>query len=85
MSILSTKHSTFIAKTLLFTLCSSLSTLLHAQPVDHTSANWVNCAGEWQSCSVPVPALVRYGANGTYLTQPVTDSVSCNNSSFGGG
>jgi hypothetical protein len=44
---------------------------------------WVRCADEWQECVLPVPASVRYGANGQYFFQNATDNIRCTNNSFG--
>nr|WP_309118661.1 fibronectin type III domain-containing protein [Paenibacillus sp.] len=46
-------------------------------------ANWVNCAGENQTCSFAGTKEVRYGANGSYVKGTFTNSVVCSNNAFG--
>jgi hypothetical protein len=50
---------------------------------NNTAGNWIHCATEWRTCSLPVTALVRYGANGAYAFQTATESIRCTNSAFG--
>lgn len=50
---------------------------------DNANANWINCAYEWQDCTLPLPALVRYGTNGLYFYQDASDTIRCSNSTFG--
>ncbi|MGS2717650.1 DUF6701 domain-containing protein [Eionea flava] len=46
--------------------------------------NWVECAIENSTCSLPSVATVRYGANGTYtIVDNMTGAFSCSNSVFG--
>jgi hypothetical protein len=55
-------------------------------PADHTNnadGNWVHCANEWKTCNLPAQALVRYGANDTYIFKTASDSIRCTNSAFG--
>jgi hypothetical protein len=47
------------------------------------AGGWVSCGGEWTVCNVPVPAEVRYGADGQYNVQQVTESIACTNAIFG--
>jgi hypothetical protein len=47
---------------------------------DH--AAWLFCSDEWESCEVPAKAIVRYGANNTYIYKVVNDEISCTNSVF---
>ncbi len=54
------------------------------EPDNNVAGGWVSCGNEWTTCTVPVPAEVRYGANGQYATQQVQDSIACANSTFGG-
>ncbi|GCE14763.1 carbohydrate-binding protein [Tengunoibacter tsumagoiensis] len=49
-----------------------------------SSDGWTKCADEGGVCTVNGTAQVRYGANGTYTTQTVTDSIFCSNDAFGG-
>ncbi|HZG77197.1 MAG TPA: fibronectin type III domain-containing protein, partial [Paenibacillus sp.] len=48
-----------------------------------SSANWVFCAGENQTCSFSGTKEVRYGANGSYAYGTFTNSVACANHIFG--
>ena len=48
-----------------------------------TSSTWGFCANENQTCTFSGTKLVRYGANGTYVQQTATNSISCNNATFG--
>ncbi|SIQ86459.1 Galactose oxidase, central domain [Rhizobium sp. RU20A] len=45
--------------------------------------DWTFCANENQQCQVNGTQTVRYGANGTFVTRSVTNSVACNNATFG--
>ena len=44
---------------------------------------WKTCAVEGAFCSFSGPALVRYGANSSWITGTYTDGVFCDNSIFG--
>ncbi len=44
---------------------------------------WTFCSYEGGQCVLPVPAIVRYGANISYIYQPVMTDVSCSNVHFG--
>ncbi len=47
-------------------------------------SEWVVCSGESTICNVPVPAAVRYGANGQYtVSQQIADSIFCDSIVFG--
>jgi RHS repeat-associated protein len=48
---------------------------------DH--ASWLFCSNEWDNCEVPAKAIVRYGANNTYVYKSVTEQISCTNFNFG--
>jgi chitodextrinase len=48
-----------------------------------STANWVFCAGENNTCSFSGTKEVRYGANGSYNYGTYTNSVFCGNSTFG--
>ncbi|EGG94682.1 hypothetical protein IMCC1989_2469 [gamma proteobacterium IMCC1989] len=50
---------------------------------NNASGDWVHCADEWYTCTLPAPALVRYGANGVYVFTNATDSIRCTNSALG--
>src|SRR5262249_24775792 len=47
------------------------------------SPTWTFCANENQTCTFSGTKLVRYGANGTYVQQSASNSISCNNATFG--
>jgi Flp pilus assembly pilin Flp len=44
---------------------------------------WTFCADEHQTCSFSGTAVVRYGANGTWVEGTFTNGVFCDNSIFG--
>ena len=46
--------------------------------------NWVFTANENETVAISTTTLVRYGANGTYVTQTVSSDIACSNSAFGG-
>lgn len=48
-----------------------------------TNANWVICATEGMTCSFTGTKWVRYGANNQFNYGIYTDSVNCNNETFG--
>ncbi|WP_258171283.1 fibronectin type III domain-containing protein [Paenibacillus sp. R14(2021)] len=48
-----------------------------------STANWVFCAGENNTCSFTGTKEVRYGASGSYNYGTYTNSVFCGNSTFG--
>jgi hypothetical protein len=50
---------------------------------NNANGNWVHCANEWRTCDLPAQALVRYGANDTYVFKTATNSIRCTNSAFG--
>ena len=54
---------------------------VHAQTT--TTTTWTNCSNEWATCTIPGTRQVRYGANGKYATKTFTNSVQCNNNTFG--
>ncbi len=45
---------------------------------------WTFCGGENDTCSFSGSRVVRYGANGAFFYGVFTDSVTCDNASFGG-
>jgi methenyltetrahydromethanopterin cyclohydrolase len=51
--------------------------------VPASDSGWTFCANENQTCTFSGTKLVRYGANGTYVQQTATNSISCNNATFG--
>jgi hypothetical protein len=44
---------------------------------------WRTCAAENQTCRVPYPSVVRFGANGRYVTLHINRSVTCSRNVFG--
>jgi hypothetical protein len=44
---------------------------------------WVTCASENGSCSFTGTRQVRYGASGVYAFRTVTNTIACNNATFG--
>ncbi|MEM7130564.1 MAG: SdrD B-like domain-containing protein [Chloroflexota bacterium] len=44
---------------------------------------WAFCSNEYETCTISGTATVRYGKNGIYNYQTATDSISCNNQTFG--
>ncbi len=44
---------------------------------------WTNCAAENGTCSFSGTMAVRYGANGSYFYRTATNSIACNNATFG--
>jgi hypothetical protein len=54
-----------------------------SDPNNSVNGAWVYCASEWQTCEIPVPALVRYGENGVYVFLQASESIACKNSVFG--
>jgi len=55
----------------------------HCDYTDAPTTTWTLCANEAQTCTFAGTKLVRYGANGTYVQQTATSSISCNNATFG--
>ncbi|ODS23278.1 hypothetical protein AB835_09665 [Candidatus Endobugula sertula] len=52
-------------------------------PDNAKEANWIFCSEEFFECKVPVPALIRYGIEGQYFFKRATNTITCNNSTFG--
>jgi fibronectin type 3 domain-containing protein len=46
-------------------------------------SDWTKCADENGTCSFTGTMVVRYGANGSYYYQTVTNGTACNNATFG--
>ena len=44
---------------------------------------WRTCAEEGQTCNVQGRAVVRFGADGRWVSRTVTDRVDCSNDAFG--
>ncbi|MFD0672790.1 fibronectin type III domain-containing protein [Cohnella sp. GCM10027633] len=62
---------------------SAASSALSVTTSSSSAANWVNCAGENNTCTFSGTKEVRYGANGSYAYGTFTNSVYCGNSTFG--
>ncbi|MFC5528204.1 fibronectin type III domain-containing protein [Cohnella yongneupensis] len=62
---------------------SAASAALNVTTSSSSAANWVNCAGENNTCTFSGTKEVRYGANGFYAYGTYTNSVYCGNSTFG--
>ncbi|WP_313029291.1 hypothetical protein [Massilia alkalitolerans] len=60
--------------------CSYANT---ATGTDVTPVTWTACAVESGNCAVPGTREVRYGANDSFVTRIVTNTVACLNSVFG--
>lgn len=45
---------------------------------------WTHCAGEGGACDYSEKRVVRYGANGTYITKTLSGPITCGVSTFGG-
>ena len=61
-----------------------LETTPTTDSVTEDSADWSFCSNEGQTCTFNGTRLVRYGANGNYLYKSATNSIACNDSTFGG-
>jgi len=48
-----------------------------------SATSYVACATENGTCNFSGPAQVRYGANNTYAYKSATNSIGCNNATFG--
>jgi hypothetical protein len=49
----------------------------------YTDVLWSKCAMENGTCTIPANSIVRYGANGAYVTTVASNSIACNNATFG--
>ncbi|MEM7335386.1 MAG: Ig-like domain-containing protein [Chloroflexota bacterium] len=53
-------------------------------PPPPDGSDWIHCAYEDETCTVPETAIVRYGVPGAYnYIEGVTDTVECDNATFG--
>jgi parallel beta-helix repeat protein len=67
----------------LFALCvAAFIVMLPASPSAQTS-DWTFCASEGSDCRFSGTTQVRYGANGAYAYQTLTDGTPCTNAVFG--
>lgn len=48
-----------------------------------TGSNWVKCAAENGTCTFSGTYTIRYGAGSSWTTKVATNSIACNNSTFG--
>jgi len=64
---------------------STVLTSLTSAAVDAASSttSWTECANEGGVCSFTGTRQVRYGANGIYAYKTATDSIGCDNATFG--
>jgi len=62
---------------------NTTSTTTAPAPTTTTTTTWTDCAGENGVCSFSGTRQVRYGANGSYAYKSATDSIGCNNATFG--
>ncbi len=62
---------------------TSTPTTTPTSTVTPTPGTWTKCADENGTCTFSGTHQVRYGANGTYNYQTATDSIACNNATFG--
>ncbi len=59
-----------------------ISSFVGATPI-YVQPAWIFCANEGEVCSFPGNRQIRYGANGSYFEQNGTNSINCNNATFG--
>jgi len=59
-----------------------VGTVKHCDEYNSTYT-WVNCAQEHGTCTINGTAIVRFGMNGKYFYQSVTNSIGCNDNVFG--
>ena len=60
-----------------------LTLLISSAPASAQTSDWTFCAWEGAMCTFSGTQEVRYGADGTYLYQTLTDGTACLNSVFG--
>jgi hypothetical protein len=65
------------------TTTTTTTTTAAAPTTTSTTPSWTDCAGENGVCSFSGTRQVRYGANGSYAYKSATDSIGCNNATFG--
>jgi hypothetical protein len=65
------------------TKTTTTTTTTAPAPTTTSTTSWTDCAGENGVCSFSGTRQVRYGANGTYAYKSATDSIGCNNATFG--
>jgi hypothetical protein len=52
-------------------------------PAPTSGATWTSCANEFGFCSFTGTRVVRYGANGSYVTKTLSNGTNCDNGVFG--
>jgi hypothetical protein len=62
---------------------TTTTTTAPAPTTTSTTTSWTDCAAENGVCSFSGSRQVRYGANGSYAYKSATDSIGCNNATFG--
>ena len=60
-----------------------LTLLISSAPASAQTSDWTFCAWEGAMCTFSGTQEVRYGADGTYFYQTLTDGTACVNSVFG--
>lgn len=63
--------------------CGALTVTVGQTGTSGNGQNWNFCANENQYCSFSGTKTVRYGANGSYRYQTLTNGALCSNSVFG--
>ena len=58
----------------------------HKPPIGNGATYWIDCAKEGETCTLPIVGTtrVRYGGDGKYAYQEVTNTAMCSNAAFGG-
>ena len=64
------------------TIVAGRSEVAQAAAAPTGTETWTLCAAEGQVCRVPGTRLVRYGIDGAYVYQTVTNAIVCGNSSW---
>ena len=70
-------------RTTSFNLSVSTAPTSTTPPPTTTPSSWTSCALEGYQCSFSGTKQVRYGVNGTYVSQTFSNGVYCANSVFG--
>jgi chitodextrinase len=63
--------------------CSSSTDTDETDPPPPPTSGWTFCGNEGSTCTFTGTKEVRYGAGTSYITMVATDSISCNNTTFG--
>jgi Flp pilus assembly pilin Flp len=65
------------------TLNSGEAVLVTPTTAPGPAGAWIYCADEHTTCTFPGTKTIRYGANGHYITQVLTNTTPCDNETFG--